>query len=569
VLLTEGTTTDVSFENGFTGWQLFGAVSQSNAQQTDGFYSARLEAGTSDIGTLESNLGLAPGSLSSLISESATSGSAMSTAVFLMAGQTIAFDWYFEPQDSLPYEDFAFFTVASNAQLLTSTAFNATDANVWHHETFTAGASGLYTLGFGVSNALDNTFNSVLFVDNIGGLPDTPVLDPYAPNAGDPAGAVGTLVADIVDLPGNGGVNNVVDADAGALVGIALSDVNSTDGAWWYTTDGGSNWQLVGSVDEQHALLLAADALTRLYFEPNSGFTGTVTDAITFHAWDQTAGTVGDKVDATINGGVTAISVDTDTADISQLNAAPTDIVWNGVAPAAGNALPAMGTAIANLSAVDPDDTSGFTYSLLASSHSFGVSSDGVVTKTGFGFQNNTTYTLDIRVTDQAGGTFDKTFTIKTGSGQANNIVGTSDDDALYGREGNDTLNGSAGNDTLYGQDGNDTLRGGFGADTLVGGNGNDKFRYNSADEGGDHIADFGTGNDIFEMLASGFGRTAGTDATGIFGTSTDGIHASGELFHYNTTSGALTYDSGGTLVTLATLDNHANVTAQQIQFVA
>jgi Ca2+-binding RTX toxin-like protein len=162
-------------------------------------------------------------------------------------------------------------------------------------------------------------------------------------------------------------------------------------------------------------------------------------------------------------------------------NAAPTDIVWNGVIPSE-TALPTNNTIIANLSAIDPDNTSGFTYQLLAgSSSNFAVSSNGQVRTAGGGqMPIDSTFTLNVRVTDSQGATFDKTFTIRTGwsSGGSNDghnsISGNAGDDIIYGVQGNDTLTGGDGNDTLYGQAGNDTLFGGAGDDILVGGTGAD-----------------------------------------------------------------------------------------------
>lgn len=49
-------------------------------------------------------------------------------------------------------------------------------------------------------------------------------------------------------------------------------------------------------------------------------------------------------------------------------------------------------------------------------------------------------------------------------------------DDILYGGNGNDTIYGDLGNDTLYGDAGADTLYGGSGNDTLSGGSGDDTF---------------------------------------------------------------------------------------------
>ena len=45
-----------------------------------------------------------------------------------------------------------------------------------------------------------------------------------------------------------------------------------------------------GAVANNNARLLAADANTRLYFQPNANYNGTLANAITFRAWDQTSG---------------------------------------------------------------------------------------------------------------------------------------------------------------------------------------------------------------------------------------------------------------------------------------
>ncbi len=84
----------------------------------------------------------------------------------------------------------------------------------------------------------------------------------------------------------------------------------------------------------------------------------------------------------------------------------------------------------------------------------------------------------------------------------ADNTIGTSGDDFLfgdeldnviYGLEGNDTILGTDGNDTLYGGEGddqleggvgNDVLDGGAGADILMGGLGTDTASYDSASAG-------------------------------------------------------------------------------------
>jgi VCBS repeat-containing protein len=145
-----------------------------------------------------------------------------------------------------------------------------------------------------------------------------PSFDGYTAGAGAPSGAVGTKVSSLVDLPGNGGRDNVTDSDAGAVTGIALSGTDTSHGTWWYSLNG-SDWFMVGAVDDTHALLLAADANTRLYFQPAAGFNGSVSNAITFHAWDTTSGSAGTKIDASVNGGATAISTATVAAGLGVL----------------------------------------------------------------------------------------------------------------------------------------------------------------------------------------------------------------------------------------------------------
>ena len=91
-----------------------------------------------------------------------------------------------------------------------------------------------------------------------------------------------------------GQVDNVTDVDAGALMGIAVTAADTTNGTWFYShrrrhhLDG--RW---ARSSDTSARLLAADANNRLYFQPTANFNGTLATAITFRAWDQTSGTDG------------------------------------------------------------------------------------------------------------------------------------------------------------------------------------------------------------------------------------------------------------------------------------
>jgi len=155
----------------------------------------------------------------------------------------------------------------------------------------------------------------------ITGLNDAPVLSGANALVGiteDPASNAGTLVSALVS-------GRVSDADAGAVVGIAVTGVDATNGTWEYTTNGGGAWNAFGTPTTASARLLAADASTAVRFVPNANWHGTVASGITFRAWDRTSGVAGGTADTTVNGTTTAYSTATASAGItvSSVNDAP------------------------------------------------------------------------------------------------------------------------------------------------------------------------------------------------------------------------------------------------------
>jgi uncharacterized repeat protein (TIGR01451 family) len=185
----------------------------------------------------------------------------------------------------------------------------------------------------------------------------TPVLTAETEDAGAPSGAVGTLVSSLVDFASpSGQVDNVTDPDAGALLGLAVTAADVTNGSWFYSTNNGGSWSALGSVSGTSARLLAADANTRLYFQPNADYNGTIASAITFRAWDQTSGTNGSTADVSTNGGSTAFSTATDVAalTINQLNDAPV-ITSNGGGASASVSIREGTTAVTTVTATDID----------------------------------------------------------------------------------------------------------------------------------------------------------------------------------------------------------------------
>jgi ELWxxDGT repeat protein len=87
--------------------------------------------------------------------------------------------------------------------------------------------------------------------------------------------------------------------------GIAITATTQTYGTWEYSIDGGTSWTAVGAVDSMNALLLRAADYVRFAADGTHSETAT----ISFHAWDRTSWSGGDKVNASVTGGETPFSV--------------------------------------------------------------------------------------------------------------------------------------------------------------------------------------------------------------------------------------------------------------------
>ena len=168
----------------------------------------------------------------------------------------------------------------------------------------------------------------------------------------DPAANPGTLVSVLI-------AGQVSDVDAAALSGIAITGVDSANGSWEYSVDGGGTWQALDGATEASARLLAADAQTYVRFVPGADFNGTVSAGITFRAWDLTSGIAGGTADASVNGGASAFSVATASSSISvaAVNDAPV-LNIGGAAPVfvEGNNAPSVPVAVASALAVSDVD---------------------------------------------------------------------------------------------------------------------------------------------------------------------------------------------------------------------
>ena len=158
---------------------------------------------------------------------------------------------------------------------------------------------------------LDPTPNTITI--DVTAVNDAPVLSGASNLTAvneDPAANPGTLVSTLIS-------GQTTDIDPAAPTGIAVTAVDNTNGAWQYSTNGGTTWNNFGAPTGAAARLLAADASTYVRFVPNANWNGSVPAGITFRAWDQSSGLAGGTANTTVNGGTTAFSSATASSSIT------------------------------------------------------------------------------------------------------------------------------------------------------------------------------------------------------------------------------------------------------------
>ncbi|MDH5534619.1 MAG: putative Ig domain-containing protein, partial [Betaproteobacteria bacterium] len=100
---------------------------------------------------------------------------------------------------------------------------------------------------------------------------------------------------------------------------------------------------------------------------------------------------------------------------------------------------------------------------------------------------------LQVTATDAAGASAASDFGLVVRAAAGSEVVGTPDDDILYGGTGDETITAKGGSDYLYGDIGDDLLKGGGGNDVLQGGDGADVLRGGK----GQNVLDGGAGDDL------------------------------------------------------------------------
>jgi uncharacterized delta-60 repeat protein len=161
-----------------------------------------------------------------------------------------------------------------------------------------------------------------------------PVLDSsfdpsFAPVSEGAANPVGTTVAALV-VDGS-----ITDPDGSSVEAIAITGLNTSLGAWQYSLDAGASWltiqaEQINSSTNELALLLGPTAMVRLL--PYGELHGTLSDAITFRAWDQSVGTEGvySIIEGPGNASPFSSGIETVSVSVSATNDAPTFFSLSG-----------------------------------------------------------------------------------------------------------------------------------------------------------------------------------------------------------------------------------------------
>ena len=250
------------------------------------------------------------------------------------------------------------------------------------------------------------------------------------------------------------------------------------------------------------------------------------------------------------------------TLAVTNVNEAPTSLVLSGSRVAE---MAATGKVIGTLSATDQDAGDAFTYSL--TDERFAIVNNQLVVKNGFklDFEQAKSHQVRIKVTDKAGASLEKDFTIAVTDVAVERTKGSAGNDVIKGGRYNDVLGGGLGNDKLWG---------GLGKDVLTGGKGKDTFVFDTRPNKKtnlDKIVDFNVKDDSFFLDNKVFAKLGkGTEAkpgklNKAFFTIGDKAKDKNDYLVYNSKTGALSYDVDGSgskaAVQIATLKTGLKLT--------
>jgi len=193
----------------------------------------------------------------------------------------------------------------------------------------------------------------------------------------------------------------------------------------------------------------------------------------------------------------------------------------------------ANGTVVGTVVAQDPDNNTGFTYSLSndATGRFTIDASTGVITVldgTLLDNEQSATHDIAVHVVDAGGQPIaaDPVFTVTITNVDPELVIGNANANTFVGGPLNDQLFGNGGVDNLTGAGGNDLIHGGDGADTMTGGQGDDTY---AVDNLGDNVSENpGEGNDVAYAAVSGYTLEESVETLWLVGAATSGFGNSG-----------------------------------------
>jgi uncharacterized delta-60 repeat protein len=126
---------------------------------------------------------------------------------------------------------------------------------------------------------------------------------------------IGLMASDIVV---DGSISDRDDQGGQGLRSIAVCAVNTSSGTWQYKIGTGGAWSAFSFTGANEGTVLLLDSSDRIRFIPNTNWAGTITDGISFRAWDKSAGNAGEYMSISGNiGDWGSLSTETESASIS------------------------------------------------------------------------------------------------------------------------------------------------------------------------------------------------------------------------------------------------------------
>jgi hypothetical protein len=201
----------------------------------------------------------------------------------------------------------------------------------------------------------------------------------------------------------------VTDAEGDAC-GMAITYLNDTSGGWQFSLDDRRSWTNMSTTRMGYTRLLPPSAIVR--FVPDAGYSGFITNAFEFLAWDQSSGAPGANVLLWQTGGETAFSTSSGTAEIlvRAANVAPVNLT---LSPSSILENQPAGTLVGLLTAEDANADDSHTFYLVSGAGDednnwFNVVSNRLVTAREFDREARAEFNIRLRVRDAAGSSFDK-----------------------------------------------------------------------------------------------------------------------------------------------------------------